>query len=90
VGNANEGLLGRLDKIGCNPQSILAGVDTKVFQSAQVFSLHAIDGEMLKFSEVNHDSILAFFSLGLMPSLLIRSGPMFVKQNSGVRSQESE
>jgi hypothetical protein len=64
VGNANDRLLGRLDKIGCNPQGILAGIDTKVFQSAQVFSLHAIDGEMLKFSEVNHDSILAFCSPG--------------------------
>jgi hypothetical protein len=58
VGNANDGLLGRLDKIGCNPQGILAGVDAKVFQPAQIFSLHAIDGEMLKFSEVNHGNVI--------------------------------
>jgi hypothetical protein len=64
VGDANDCLLGRLDKIGCNPQGILAGVNTKIFQSAQVFSLHIMDGEMVKFSEVNHDSILAFYSPG--------------------------
>jgi hypothetical protein len=54
VADANDGFLGSLDKIGGHLKGILAGIDTKVFQPAQVLSFHAIDGEVVKFSEVNH------------------------------------
>jgi hypothetical protein len=57
VADANDSLLGSLDKIAGHPQGILAGIDTKVFQLAQVFSLHAIDREVVKFGEVNHGNV---------------------------------